>query len=120
MKHLLTCLLLVSTFPLCAVGQNTGHSTADSNRQTVKGCLRRSGGNYVVVEESGIEYALRGVGDKLTGQVGHQVEATGILHPYDQKTGTRSTKSGSNPSDTLRATPGSTLEISNVAQDVKT
>src|SRR5581483_6240455 len=101
MKHLLAILLLISTFPLFAAGQSAGSSTSDANRQTIKGCLRRSGGNYVVVEESGIEYALRGVGYKLARQVGHQVEATGILHPYDQKTGTRSTKSGSNPSDTL-------------------
>jgi len=65
-------------------------------------------------------YALRGVGDKLNGQVGREVEVTGELHPGSIKTGVRSTKAGSNPSDTVHGVEGVPLQVADVAKDVRT
>ena len=83
----------------------------------VRGCLRRSRQNYIVVDHRGFAYALKGVGTKLDADVGREVEVTGVL-TNDVKTGIRSEKAGSNPSDTVRAVDGPTLQILNVSGDV--
>ncbi len=96
-------------------------TAADSGITKVRGCLNRERGNYLVVEDkTGLVYALRGVGDKLEGRQGQQVEVTGQLHPGSQKTGVRSAKSGSNPSDTLHGVDGVPLQVADVNSDVKT
>jgi hypothetical protein len=97
------------------------NSNSSSSPTTVRGCLTRSRGNYVVVEDkTGLAYVLKGVSNKVATKVGHEVEATGQLHPGTVKTGVRSTKDGSNPSDTVHGVDGVPLQIANVDTDVKT
>ena len=110
------------TFILCSVGalaQQADSSAASST--TVRGCLNSSRGNYIVVEDkTGLIYALRGVGDKLNGRVGREVEVVGQLHPGSMKTGVRSSKAGSNPSDTVHGIDGVPLQVADVDKDVRT
>jgi len=87
---------------------------------TVKGCLQRNAGNYVLVEnQTSMIYALRGVGTKLDKQINHDVEVTGVLAPGSVKTGIRSEKLGSNPADTVRGAPGTVLQVHDVEKDIK-
>ena len=96
------------------------NSTPSSSTTTVRGCLSTSRGNYIVVEDkTGLAYVLKGVADKVATKVGHEVEATGQLHPGTVKTGVRSSKSGSNPSDTVHGVDGVPIQIANVDTDVK-
>lgn len=105
---------------LAAVGTMAAAQESASNT-TVRGCLSRSRGNYLVVEDkTGLVYALKGVGSKLNGQVGHEVEVTGSLQPGTVKTGVRDTKDGSNPSDTIHGVDGTPLQVNNVDTDVRT
>lgn len=91
-----------------------------SSTTTVRGCLNSSRGNFIVIEDrTGLVYALRGVGDKLNGLVGREVEVTGQLHPGSMKTGVRSTKAGSNPSDTVHGIEGVPLQVADVTKDVR-
>jgi len=88
---------------------------------TVRGCLDRSRGNYVLVEEqSNLPYVLKGVGSKLDKLVHHQVEVKGRILPGSIKTGIRSEKAGSNPSDTVHNVDGTPLQVANVQTDVRT
>jgi len=100
-----------------AFGQNTDKDSEDVT--TVRGCMQHARQNYTVVDSKGFAYVLEGVGDKLKGEVGHLVIVKGTLID-DTKTGVRSEKQGSNPTDTLHASEGAaTLRIANVATDVK-
>jgi hypothetical protein len=100
---------------------SASNSTSSPSTTTVRGCLTRDRGNYVLVEDkTGLAYVLKGVSNKVTTKVGHEVEATGQLHPGTVKTGVRSTKDGSNPSDTVHGVDGVPLQIANVDTDVKT
>lgn len=116
---------LVSVCLLVAMGAvaQQGSAPADSsgsNLTTVRGCLSRSRGNYIIAEDNtGLAYVLRGVGNKVNGLVGHEVEATGQLHPGSMKTGVRSTKDGSNPSDTVHGVDGVPLQVADVSKDVR-
>jgi hypothetical protein len=120
-------LLLSTLLPLAglAAAQQSGSQStsvaASANAMTVRGCLNRSRGTYLVVEDStGMTYALRGVGNKLDNQVNHEVQVSGALEPGSQKTGVRSQKQGSNPSDTVHGVDGTPLYVSDVNADVKT
>lgn len=87
---------------------------------TVRGCLNSERGNFILVEDrTGLVYALRGVGNTLNSFVGHEVEVTGQLHPGSMKTGVRSEKAGSNPSDTVHGIEGVPLQVANVGADVR-
>jgi hypothetical protein len=113
----LGCLFLA----LGVMAQQVPSTDASNSSTTVRGCLNSNRGNYIVVEDStGLVYALRGVGDKLNRQVGHEVEVTGQLHPGQMKTGVRSTKTGSNPSDTVHGVEGVPLQVADVTKDVRT
>ena len=102
-----------------AAAQQSG--TQPANVMTVRGCLNRSRGNYLVVEDkTGMTYALRGVGNKLDDQVNHGVQVSGALEPGSQKTGVRSQKQGSNPSDTVHGVDGTPLYVSDINADIKT
>lgn len=95
-------------------------TTANSGKATVRGCLDRNRGNYVVVEDkTNLAYVLRGVGSSLDGLIHHEVEVTGQLHPGSMKTGSRSTKDGSNPSDTVHGVDGTPLQVADVKNDIK-
>jgi hypothetical protein len=88
---------------------------------TVRGCLDRSRGNYLLIEDqTSLVYVLKGVGSKLDHQLHHQVEVKGTVLPGTIKTGIRSQKSGSNPSDTVHGADGLPLQIANVETDVRT
>ena len=89
-----------------------------SNTMTVRGCLKKSRQNYLLVDRRGFAYTLKGVGDKLDADVNHEVEVSGEL-TNDIKTGIRPEKAGSNPSDTLRAVGAPTLQILNVSGNVR-
>lgn len=106
---------------LVLAGTVAAQEAQDNSSATVKGCLSRSRGNYLVVEDkTGLVYALKGVGSKLDGQSGHEVEVTGSLQPGTVKTGVRSTKDGSNPADTVHGVEGTPLQVNDVSTDVKT
>lgn len=116
--------LVAACVVLSAVALAQQRPSADStgaNNTTVRGCLNSSRGNYIVVEDkTGLVYALRGVGDKLNSRVGKEVEVVGQLHPGSMKTGVRSSKSGSNPSDTVHGIDGVPLQVADVDKDVRT
>jgi hypothetical protein len=74
----------------------------DSNRITVGGCIRSERQSYIVIaDQTGVVYALQGVGNRLQSYLRKQVEVTGDIKPGSVKTGVRLEKSGSNPSDTV-------------------
>lgn len=110
--------------PLGMVAQQApAQSTTNAPAQgpaTVRGCLRRAHGNYVLVEDqTGLVYVLKGVGNKLDKQVHRQVEVKGQVLPGKVKTGIRPEKAGSNPSDTVHGADGVPLQVADV-QDVHT
>lgn len=111
MKPLTVCLLLFLATAYAKKADN-------SELMTVRGCLQRSHQNYVVVDSHGWPYVLKGVGNKLDAEVGHEVEVRGKL-TEDIKSGVRPEKEGSNPSDTVRSVDGSTVEILNVSSDIR-
>ena len=101
-------------------GNPPADSQSSSGSTTVRGCLTRSRGNYIVVEnKSSLPYVLKGVGDKVATKVGKEVEVTGDLHPGTIKTGTRSSKAGSNPSDTTHGVDGIPIQVADPDTDVK-
>jgi hypothetical protein len=110
-RTVLLILVLMTASILAGAQQSTGSAeqsnpSADSNT-TIHGCLSRSRGNYILIEDkTGLVYALKGVGNKLAAQLGHEVSATGTLQPGTMKTGVRSAKEGSNPADTIHGVDG--------------
>ena len=114
MKHATLCCLCL----LLLLGTALGKKADSSDLLTVRGCLERSRQSYLVVDRHGWPYVLKGVGSKLDGDVGHEVEVRGKLSD-EVKSGVRPEKEGSNPSDTVRALDGATLEILDVAGDVR-
>jgi hypothetical protein len=120
-NYICPILFALAAFCIAAAAQGPGADSAGGSNTTVRGCLTQSRGNYLVVEDkTGLVYTLKGVGTKLNGQVGHEVEVTGRLLPGTVKTGVRPSKEGSNPSDTVHGIDGVPLEIKDVHADVKT
>ncbi|HTZ95721.1 MAG TPA: hypothetical protein VMB18_04950 [Terriglobales bacterium] len=119
-KTILLVAMMVAGSAAAQQAPANGTAPSGDNPTTVRGCLNRSRGNYLVVEDkTGLVYALRGVGDKVNGLVGHEVEATGQLHPGSMKTGVRSAKAGSNPADTVHGVEGVPLQVADVSKDVR-
>jgi hypothetical protein len=117
-KWIVACLFCAS--PALAQ-QPASPSSASSSNTTVRGCLRSSRGNFIVIEDgTNLAYALRGVGNTLNGFNGHEVEVKGELHPGSMKTGVRSSKEGSNPADTVHGIEGIPLQVADVSKDVRT
>ena len=98
----------------------TGSTRAPANVSTVRGCLDGQRGNYIVEDKTGLVYVLKGVGNKLDGQLQHEVEVKGRLRSGLIKTGVNPSKSGSNPSDTAHGVDGVPLEVADVQSDVRT
>jgi hypothetical protein len=99
----------------------TGSNSVPVNVSTVRGCLDGQRGNYIVVEDkTGLVYVLKGVGNKLDGQLHHEVEVKGRLRSGLIKTGVNPSKSGSNPSDTAHGVDGVPLEVADVQTDIRT
>jgi len=118
--------LLISLGAVAQQSSNPAASAGDtsaqaSNTSTVRGCLDGQRGNYIVVEDkTGLVYVLKGVGNKLDGQLHHEVEVKGRVRPGTIKTGVNPAKSGSNPSDTAHGVDGVPLEVANVQADIRT
>jgi hypothetical protein len=119
---LISPVLLLAAFTAAQQSDHQPSSMPPSpNALTVRGCLNRSRGNYLVVEDkTGMTYALRGVGNTLDSQVNHEVQVAGTLEPGSQKSGTRSQKQGSNPADTVHGVDGTPLYVSDTSADIKT
>src|SRR5258705_927100 len=91
----------------------------DSNKITVRGCIRSERQNYILIaDQTGVVYALQGVGNKLQGFLRKEVEVTGDIKPGSVKTGVRREKSGSNPSDTVHGIDGVPLHVENIDKDI--
>lgn len=101
-------------------GSKPATAPESSDSMTVRGCLLSERGNFIVVTDTGMVYALRGVGDKLQGQLNHEVEVKGQLGDEQKKTGTRSGNVGSAPSDTVRGVNGIVLDVADAQKDVRT
>jgi len=92
------------------LGSALGESAAKVPLETttVLGCIRHSTQNYVVVDRHGSVYVLEGVGDQLSGEVGHTLEVTGkVIQDSHPKQSARSEKPGA-----------TTLRVANVISDV--
>src|SRR5579863_5288012 len=116
-------LIAVVGFLLIGLGAGAQESSTQpaSNVSTVRGCLDGQRGNYIVIEDkTGLVYVLKGVGNKLDGQLHHEVEVKGRLRSGLIKTGVNPSKSGSNPSDTAHGVDGVPLEVADVQSDVRT
>jgi hypothetical protein len=109
---------------LAAFAQQSSNAPSPDSVQrgaaTVRGCLQRIRGNYQVIEDqTSLVYVLKGVGNKLDGQLHKEVEVKGTVLPGTIKTGVRSQKAGSNPSDTVHGVDGLPLQVADI-NDVKT
>ncbi|HXM63688.1 MAG TPA: hypothetical protein VN950_22690 [Terriglobales bacterium] len=122
MKNLMT----VAGFMLIGLGAVAQQSPTPppapaDNITTIRGCLRSQRGNYIVIgEQSNLPYVLRGVGNKLHGQLNRQVEVKGKLLPGTVKTGINPDKVGSNPSDTTHGVDGTPFLVANPETDIQT
>jgi hypothetical protein len=112
MKSVTVCIVLL------LLATASARKADNSDVMTVRGCLQRSHQNYVVVDRHGWPYVLKGVGNKLDAEVGHEVEVRGKLSE-DIKSGVRPEKAGSNPSDTVRSVDGATVEVLKVSSDIR-
>ena len=104
-----------------APAPTTGEDTKPARgAATVRGCLNGQRGNYILIEDkTGMVYVLKGVGNKLDNELHHQVEVKGRILPGTVKTGIRSEKAGSNPSDTVHGVDGVPLQVANVQTDIR-
>lgn len=103
-----------------STGGAPGPATQASDSSTIRGCLEGQRGNYIVVEKTGMVFALKGVGNKLDGQLNREVEVKGKMLPGTIKTGVRPEKAGSSPSDTLHGIDGTPFQVTNPQTDVRT
>ena len=120
MSRFINSITAVVLLALWAMGQETANQPGTGSA-TVQGCLDGSRGNYVLIEnQTGLVYALKGVGNKLDRQLHKEVEVKGRLLGGTVKTGVRPEKAGSNPSDTVHGVDGVPLQVENVQTDVRT
>ena len=84
----------------------------------VLGCLQRSQQNYVVTNNRGTSYLLNGVGDQLSGEVGHTLAVKGkLIEP--SLPSVRSAKLSFQSTDNRGASQGlATLRVASVIDDV--
>jgi hypothetical protein len=113
-------LIAPAVFAQNSAGQSAAPSDSDSNRITVRGCVRSERQNYILIaDKTGIVYALQGVGNKLQGFLRKEVEVTGETKPGSVKTGVRPEKAGSNRSDTMHGIDGVPLQVENIDKDIR-
>lgn len=86
---------------------------------TVRGCLDGERGNYILIEANSSVYVLKGVGNKLDSYLRRQIEVKGKMLPGTIKTGVRTEKAGSNPSDTVHGIDGVPLQVADVQNDIR-
>jgi hypothetical protein len=92
-----------------------GAKVADDTT-TVLGCIQRSQQNYMVTNNHGTTYLLDGVGDELSGEVGHTLELKGKLIEPPKPT-VHFAKENFRASDNS-ATRLATLRVASVIDDV--
>lgn len=68
------CLMILLGSALARQGAKDADDTT-----AILGCIQRSQQNYVVTDNHGTSYLLDGVGDQLSGEVGHTLEVKGKL-----------------------------------------
>lgn len=113
-------LLLLSTSGLAQQMSSVDDSSREPSKITVRGCIRSERGNYIlIVDRTGMVYALQGVGSKLNRFLRKEVEVTGESKPGSVKTGVRPEKAGSNPSDTIHGVDGVPLEVKDIDKDIR-
>jgi hypothetical protein len=118
----LLCIFLSANFLLAqqSAKQPAATGTKEQNQVTVRGCLRGERGNYILVtDQTGLVYALQGVGHKLDRLLRKEVEVTGEAKPGTVRTGVRPERAGETPSDAARGVDGVPLQIKNVKTDIK-
>lgn len=95
-------------------------ASKEQNQITVRGCLRGQRGNYILItNQTGLIYALQGVGHKLDGYLQKEVEVMGQAKPGSVRTGVRPEKAGETPSDVAHGVDGVPLAVKNVQTDIK-
>jgi hypothetical protein len=119
-----TAFLLITVGAIAQQASSTPASGSDSTAparhlSTVRGCLDGDRGNYVLVENNGSVYVLKGVGNKLDSYLRHEVEVKGKMLTGTIKTGVRPEKAGSNPSDTVHGVDGVPLQVADVQTDIR-
>ena len=107
MKNLWFALLLSGGLLLAqasgASGANQDNSKASEGQITVQGCVSRSSGDYVLIQQNpAMTYALRGSGKTRIGPyLGHEVEVTGTKSPSMNTSSDALARMGSPASVTL-------------------
>jgi hypothetical protein len=100
---------------------SSGSAAPVRNPSTVRGCLNGQRGNYILIENNtGLVYALKGVGNKLDSYRNHEVEVKGRMLSGTIKTGVSPEKAGSNPSDTEHGVDGVPFQVADVQTDIRT
>ena len=98
MKYLILSLLLCATFALTQDTKSADNPNHDShNFVTVRGCVSRLSGDYVLMkEEPGISYELQASGKiRLHDYLGQRVEVTGPQSPTLSSSSDAMNKTGS-------------------------
>lgn len=72
---LFTLVMLISA--VCLQVQAVGQSSGKPAPTTIQGCLQFTDGRYILTESNGTFHRLYGEANKLTHQVGHEVQITG-------------------------------------------
>jgi hypothetical protein len=114
-------LLLLGSLLGCTKRRSSQQSTPmyASIGVTLRGCLERSEGNVVVVQErNGTRVALVGVGYKVDKLLGLKVEVTGTLKLAPRTIGVGSPRQGTDSADASAAIDGYPLQIENFRTDV--
>jgi hypothetical protein len=91
--------------------QSQDNSKASKGQITIRGCVSRSSGDYVLVQQNpAMTYALRGTGKtKIGPYLGHEVEVTGTKSPSMSTSSDALAKMGSPASETLTVTSIKTI-----------
>lgn len=105
------CLLILLGTALARPGAKDADQTI-----TVLGCIQRSQQNYMVTNNRGTTYLLEGVGDELSGEVGHTLEVKGkLIEPPNptRHSATQNFRASDNPGNQLP-----TLRVASVIDHV--
>lgn len=107
-------LLLSGSFLLAqdSAPANPGHQDSNSKGQvTVRGCVSRSSGDYILMRENpGVTYELQATGKtKLRRYLGQQVEVKGTESPSMSTSSDSSARAGSPSPVTLTVTSITTI-----------
>lgn len=105
MTRLLLAAMLAGTFLLA---QDNGATSRDDSkgshgRVTVRGCVSRSGGDYILMKQNPeMTYELHATGkNRLKNYLGQRVEITGTEHPSMSTSSDAMNKTGSAASSTI-------------------